>query len=146
MTGIVRFFGVVQPKSGPLVLGFPAGRLQMFASTLDGSVQQIRNVGVLPLANQTVVGDARAGLGLINLAGGQVSQSGQVALADQAAVVNEGLWVMANSSADIVTAASGGAVERFVNTGTLRSTASVNDDRFGVVMEPAGTVDVQGGT
>ena len=50
---MVRFFGVVQPKSGPLVLGFPAGRLQLCASTLDGSAQQIRNVGVLPLANQT---------------------------------------------------------------------------------------------
>ncbi len=35
-----------------------------------------------------------AGLGLVNLAGGEVRQSGQVALADQAAVVNEGLWVL----------------------------------------------------
>ena len=142
--GVMRVFGTLQPKSAPLTLGFAADRLQLGAVTLDGSVQPIRNTGVLPLDDETIIGDASAGLGLTNPAGAEVRQSGTIGLAPGAAVHNEGLWTMSNSG-DIVPNDASAPAERFINTGTLRATSFYNEIYPGITVDNVGTIDVTGG-
>ena len=142
--GFMRLSGTLQPKSAPLTLGFAADRLQLGTVTLDGSVQPIRNTGILPLDDETIVGDASAGLGLTNPAGAEVRQSGTIALAPGAVVHNEGLWTM-SASGDIVPNDASAPVERFINTGTLRATSFTNELYPGITVDNVGTIDVTGG-
>ena len=63
--GVMRLSGTLQPKTAPLSSASPPTGCQL-DGTLDGSVQPIRNTGVLPLDDDTIIGDATAGLGLTN--------------------------------------------------------------------------------
>ena len=117
---MVQLTGVMQPKSAPLTLGFAADRLQV-PGTLDGSVQPIHNTGVLPLGSETMVGDAIGGAGRRQPAGGEVRQTGAVTLADRGG----GRQRRAVGDVGVVATCAGATavrLERFVNSGTLRTT------------------------
>ena len=100
----------------------PLTTLEVTASASTKTVAGLDNAEELRLSSQLTIGE-----------GGEVVNRGVVQLSFGASVV----------------ATSGGVAERFVNHGALRTAAGANygfDVGAGVTMEPAGTVDVQGGT
>ena len=141
--GLVRLSGTLQPKSAPLTLGFAADRLLLGAVTLDGSVQPIRNTGVLPLDDETISVTPPPDSGSPTPPAPKSARAAPSPspTAPPSSTKDSGPCPPAATSCRNDRAPA----ERFINTGTLRATSFTNEIYPGITVDNVGTIDVTGG-